>query len=1083
MTRSIGKFLLAAAALWLSAVAGFAQQAGTAGVYGAVSDPQGASVPGAKITLLDLARNQKRTALANEQGQYAFPQIPIGAYQLSVEHPGFRTFEQTNIELAVNDNRRVDVTMQLGEATTKVTVSAATAQVETASATLKTVVDGKRILELPLNGRNVLQLGLLVPGAVNAGGANTGTAKSPADNQNISINGSRQNNVRFTLDGGDNSDNLTNVNAPYPFPDAVEEFSVQTSNAGPEMGRNSAGSVNVVTKGGGNAFHASAFWFVRNAAVNAGSYFLHQTDNLKRNQGGATAGGRIIRDKLFFFGGVQRTWIRTIPTESRALTMTEPHRQGNFSDLLRLARPVQLTDPTNNQPFAGNIIPSNRLSPAAQNLLQYSPLPGPDGFTRWRSNALEDPKEYVLRIDWRPSARHNILGRYLQNSDLNTLPFDPKNLHSVANTQSSFSKNATLGYTFVATPALMADTHFTVSRTVGLRSNDFPKTIADFGVNVHPSSNQISVGISGTSGLSLSTVNPPASFARTNLEATHAWRWVRGSHNFAFGGELSFSRYNEYNFAQGSGSYSFNGRFSGNDQADYVLGLLSSFTQSNGEIEFRRLHYQALYAGDTFRVNRRLTLNYGLRWEPYTPLTDLNDRQVQFRPDAYRQGAKSTRYSNAPKGLFYPGDQVNGETIPKAGVASSKLQLAPRVGLAWDITGNGKSSLRVGYGIFYDTPSLYMLNNMNLQSPFSFNVTFNDGLFDDPYRGRANLNVFPFSGDFDRNSPFQSPFRAIVYQARWNQPYVQNWNVTLQRAIGQWSFQAGYVGAKATHLLGNTELNAPVYAYDRTLAQNLSTIQARRPLQDFQSITAIMTDLNSNYHSLQVQVLRRFARDFTVQTAYTVSKAIDTMSTNDQVTSDNVWNPSDYRMMRGVSDFDRAQRFTSSIVWELPKPGKKWNSRALGTVTDGWQLSGMYNATGGAPMSFTSTNSSMASAGTSRADLVGVLQLPTDRSRGELINQYFNTTAVAQAQPGSWGNLGRNVLRGPGSSGTSASLTRAVPLRFREGANLQFRTEFFGLFNHPQLGQPDNRLGRSTFGTISGVGGQRVLQFALKMAF
>ncbi len=255
------------------------------------------------------------------------------------------------------------------------------------------------------------------------------------------------------------------------------------------------------------------------------------------------------------------------------------------------------------------------------------------------------------------------------------------------NTQSSFSKNAIVGYIFLKSPSLIADTHATVARTFGNRWNFFPKTIRDYGVNVSPSSNQISVSINGTSGLGLSTVNPPARFARTNLELTHSWRWIKGRHNIASGVDLMFSRYNEYNFFLGSGSYSFNGRYSGFDQADYILGLLSSFSQSNGEIEFRRYHYQGFYFSDSFRISRRLMLNYGLRWEPYTPMTDLNDRQVQFRQDEYQKGTRSTRYVNAPRGLYYPGDVVSGFTIPKAGVTSllkrGNFQVLPHLGGRW----------------------------------------------------------------------------------------------------------------------------------------------------------------------------------------------------------------------------------------------------------------------------------------------------------------------------------------------------------------------------------------------------------------
>lgn len=327
---------------------------------------------------------------------------------------------------------------------------------------------------------------------------------------------------------------------------------------------------------------------------------------------------------------------------------------------------------------------------------------------------------------------------------------------------------------------------------------------------VSPTSNQIAVSINGTSGLSLSTTNSSAGFARTNLEATHSWRWIKGRRNMGWGVDIMFSRHSEYNYYQGWGAYGFKGRFTGLDQADFLLGLMSSFFQSNGEIEFRRHHYRGFCFNDSFRLGRRLTLNCGVRWEPCTPITGLNDRQVQFRPEEYLKGTKSARYLNAPAGLFYPGDTKGGETINKSGVTAGKKQFAPRIGPAWDVTGEGSISLRAGYGIYYDTPMMYLLNNMNLQAPFSFSVGFTDGGFDNPYQGRQNLNLFPFSGDFAK-PPFHVPMSAIVYPSRWRQPCTQNWSLTLER----------------------------------------------RPMRQFQDTAMLFTGLNSIYNGLQMRDLQQ----------------------------------------------------------------------------------------------------------------------------------------------------------------------------------------------------------------------------------
>lgn len=1089
MTNIFRRSTLASFAALLVCGSVNAQQAGTAGLFGAVTDAQGGVVPNATITLTQTERNQVFSTRSNESGLYAFSQLPLGEYRIAVANAGFNTFEQRGITLSVNENRKVDVTLQVGEVNTKVVVEGAAANVETSNATLRTTIDGQRVVDMPLNGRNLADLTLLSPGVTPASGA-TGDvgagAKSPPESKAFSVNGSRQNNVQFTLDGGDNNDNLQNYNLPYPFPDAVEEFSVQTSGMGAEVGRSSGGNVNIVTKSGTNEIHGSAFWFVRNTEFNATNFFSRSPDRLKRNQGGGTLGGPVIKNKLFIFGGYQQTWIRRASGTGQALTMPAAYRTGDFSSLLTAAKPVVMKDPLTGNPFPGNIIPQSRLSPAALNLLQWSPLPGPDGLIHYNIPSEDNAKEYITRGDYRPTEKHSFIGRYFQQDYENIRPFTDKNINSITDSQKEHSKSATLGHTYVLSATLLADTHISMSREVGDRVNPFPSNIRDLGVNLVPLTNAIAVSINGTSGISLSTDNPNATFARTNIDVVHSWRWVKGKHNFVFGGEVMASRYNEYNFFHGSGAISFNGRLTGFDQADYLLGLMSSFDQSNGEIEFRRYHYQSLFAGDTYRVSRRLTLNYAVRWEPYTPITDLNDRNVQFSPEAYAAGVRSQRYVNAPKGLLYPGDKgANGYITPKSATSSSWSLLAPRIGLAFDPKGNGKMSIRAGYGIYYDSAELYQLNNMNLQSPFSFSATFTDGLFDDPYRGRQNLNVFPAAGDFSPNSIFQTPFAAVTLQNQWKQPYMQNWNFTVERSIGaSWVARVGYVGTKSTHLIASYDANAPIYDPSRTLAQNQATINARRPLPEYQSISMLMNGLGANYNSLQASLNKRFSHGFTILNSYTWSKNIDYISSNGQITSQNLPDPFYFGRSRGLSDFDRPHRFVSSVVYNTPKIHEVGGSTLLGAILGEWQLAGIETLQSGAPFTVTSTADRTAGAGTSYADATGDLSLPSGRPRGQKIAQYFNTAAVVQPAEGTFGTLGRNTLRGPGYAETDASVTRVFPLGFREGTRLTFRTEFFNLFNRPQLGQPENRLGRATFGQITSTSADpRILQFSLKVAF
>jgi hypothetical protein len=392
----------------------FSQQGASAGVYGNVFDSQGAVIPGAKVTLLHVTTNQARTTNTDQAGEFLFPLLPVGRYRITVKQPGFKHYEQTGLLLQVNDNVKVDVKLEVGDISAQVNVEASAMAVETSNASLKEVVDSQRVVDLPLNGRNLPDLTLLVPGVQPAGPPNgdAGLSQYSAPGvKALSVNGSRQNQLSYTLDGGDNTDSLRNGSLPLPFPDAVQEFSMVTSNAGLDVGKSSAGTVNIVTKSGTNAIHGDVFWFVRNTALDANDFFSRSPDGLQRNQGGITLGGPIIKNKLFIFGGYQRTWLRQVAGSGSTPSMPAPFRSGDFSSLPTLAKPgsgipTVINDPLTGQPFAGNIIPQSRLSPAAQNLLQYLPLAGPDGLVHYSLRTLASTDDYVVRGDYRLSDKH-----------------------------------------------------------------------------------------------------------------------------------------------------------------------------------------------------------------------------------------------------------------------------------------------------------------------------------------------------------------------------------------------------------------------------------------------------------------------------------------------------------------------------------------------------------------------------------------------------------------------------------------------------------------------------------------------------
>jgi hypothetical protein len=462
--------------------------------------------------------------------------------------------------------------------------------------------------------------------------------------------------------------------------------------------------------------------------------------------------------------------------------------------------------------------------------------------------------------------------------------------------------------------------------------------------------------------------------------------------------------------------------------------------------------------------------------------SSLNDRSVQFRNEEYAAGTHSSRYVNAPAGLLYPQDP----DVPKGGVGSDLNNLAPRFGFAWDVAGNGKTSVRGGYGVYYDSPEMWLLNNMQVQTPFSFTVDFQNGQFDNPYQGRGALNVFPFSGDFDPNSPYVLPFFASAYQRDFRVPYTQNWNLTVERQLrDDWVLRVGYVGTKSSQLYADYDLNAPLYDNSKDLAANRATINARRPRPEYERLVVIFNGHNQSYNALQLSLNKRFSQGFSVLNSYTYSKNIDYNSKNDNVLDNLIPNFYDFFDSRGLADNHHKHRFVSSFVWQLPDAGKALNSAVMSAILGGWSTSGIITLQSGRPYFINSTGDRAAGGGTPRADVLGTVDLDSDRSRGEKIAEYFETSAVGQPAPGTYGTMGRNSLIGPGFANVGFSLFRRIDVpAFGEQGGVIFRAEFFNMLNAAHLNNPQTGLGSAAFGKItSTVADPRILQFALKIEF
>ena len=1072
----------------------FGQARDTASLFGTVADAQAAVVPGAAVTITNTATGLTRTAATDASGGFVFPLLPVGSYQLTVEQTGFRKYERRNILLQANENVRIAAALDVGNVQETVTVDAAGSQVDTRAATLNHTVDQKRIVELPLNGRNPADLVLLAAGAASGAANNSGDVGSnayrPKGQKEVTVNGSRNNNLRFTLDGGTNMDDMLNSNLDFPFPNAVQEFSAQTSNMGVEHGGLSGGAVNVVTKSGTNQFHGDAFWFIRNTKLNATNFFSRQQDLLKRNQFGFTAGGPFIKNKLFGFGGYQKYMIRAAAGDSRDLTLTAAERRGDFS-----SNRIVLFDPlTNGQPFGNNTIPSNRFSPAAVKLLSFSPLPDAEGFVRYTISQPENGLQGIGKLDYVHSDKHNFVFRVFESDGNQPFHSPPDNIHAARYGGYRDSRSGTLGHTWILNAGTVVHTQVTGAHNIANIATDFPLTTTDLGVKLKSMGNHIDITMGG-SGVSFNRPLHAIRFGRGSIELLHDWSKSKGDHTMVWGMSAVRKRFNNNTLFHSSGQFQFDGHvtgfgnLSGFDRADFMLGGFSFFTQNSGEFEERRGTQTGWYFGDTWRVRRGLTLNVGIRYEPYGLFADTLDRNQTFDMAANKAGIRSKIYKNALPGLFYRGDAKpagygGGDTFGRTVVDPDYNNLAPRFGFAWDPFGTGKTSVRGGYAIFYDGPSLNAQNDSNNVTPFSYSVEYSDGSFDDPFRGREKDNIFPASAA-NKDVPYPTPLFTMVLDKKFITPYTQNWSLTLERELPQnILLRVGYVGTKASHLTALYDQNAPIYNTNLTLAQNRANVDARRPVKDFQAIMRWMHGLNSTYHALQVSVDKRYNHGFTISAAYTWSKFLDYVSRNGFGGSFGINNPFDFFFLRGNSNLSRNHRFVNSFVWDLPRLQK---GSTLDAVLGNWRLSGLITLQAGRPFSVGASNNAPAGAGSALTDLTGTGYpvLDPGRPKGQVLDAYFDKTRFANPAPNTYGTLGRNVLIGPGFANVDMSLSKGWRLPvFGEKGNIEYRFEAFNLANATHMTLPVTGLTNPNFGKITGTDGDpRILQMALKVAW
>jgi Carboxypeptidase regulatory-like domain/TonB dependent receptor len=942
----------------------FSHGQGLGSIVGRVTDPAGAAVAGAQVTATQEGTGFSRSAMTDTEGLYVIPSLQPATYILTVETKGFSTSKESGITLLADQTLTVNVSVKLGVTTEVVTVTGNALQVDTATSTLKQVIEQQRISELPLNGRNAAQLTLLVAGAVNSpnGGADQGATKTFPGAVTYSANGARQDTISYQLDGGNYVDEYTNVNQPFPFPDALQEFSVQTSNYSAEYGENAGGVVNVITKSGTNSFHGDAFEFVRNPAFNAQNFFATPAtpDRIKRNQYGGTIGGPIIHDKTFFFGGYQRTAFRN-------LVLGSSHVVGQSDIISFLAS-------------GGPGGTAGRLDPGVATMLGIDPATGaylgssakfslagaiPAGSNPTVPFSKPDIENFdsgIGRIDHSIGKNDKITGRYEYDRFRKAPVFNPFLL--VAYTDATFSivaQNALIHETHIFSPRLINDFRVSFSREVSTRGpapnavnlTAFESSPLPF--EPKPSAIQ---GIGVQNGFNFGD-NPTGIFTRNNFTYADDISWERGKHDIHLGGMIEWSQVDLNNQFNQPGivnfcsqdTYAINGYPKGEPAGlptylNFLSGTMCdggpagngyAFQQGAGEFKANRDKFSGLYVQDNYHLSSRLTLNLGLRYEPALPWSDNGNRWAQVSLAAMAANQVSRVYPNAPPGIFFSSQNgIPSDTgMPKNALRSNLKGFAPRLGFAYDLFGDGKTSLRGGAGIFYDSRAMGMLSNRYVDEwPFSPQFILSTagnsaptsgstaGSFSDPLctqaATQAALNCsgaqatsyptfpspFPAPTNFAYNPPFNQI--AVTYDPSGNYhvPTTYEWNLTVERQLpSNILFRVAYVGSRSLHILETQYYNAGVPCTDpgsnvtscngkanigvanltvcEATGGTFSTCVANTSTAKFKAntfsttIQADINDINSSYHSLQASAEKRMSHGFTILANYTYSKSLD----------------------------------------------------------------------------------------------------------------------------------------------------------------------------------------------------------------
>ncbi len=1047
----------------------------TASLGGNVVDSNNAVLPQAQVIVRNVDTGFTQSATTDQSGAFLFPRLPVGNYELRVEKTGFSTYVQTGINLTVDQAATQTVVMQIGQVSEEVTVQADAELVGTRNGTLGQLVDQKRVVELPLNGRMAQSLVFLAAGTVDLGRNGCricGHGGVYPGEQTAGVNGAGMAQVNYQLDGAGHNDTYLNVNVPFPNPDAVQEFNLQASNFTAEYGNAAGGIVNIVTRSGTNEIRGTVFEFLRDGALNARNYFAPDKDPLKRNQFGGSAGGPIKKEKLFYFGTFQATRSRSKATGSVAFVPTGAERAGDFSSLSR-----QLVDPVTREPFPNNQLPQDRISPVAKYFLKWIPLPNRGGreLNFVGTEQTETENQFMTKVEYNGRGQQ-LSGRYFfTDYDLPAvIPTD--NILAASNVGKAVRvQNVSVNHTVSIRPTVLLNSTFGFNRQRGGSLSSGPFGYPDAGVRISSAASSAlkappEIVMSVTGAFSINT-NHFGDFDRGDFTLRENLTTLYGPHEMHFGGEVVRLSNHITNTFRMDGNFTFNGSLSGDGMADFLLGRASNFVQGGGEFKDLKGTRWGAFAQDNWRVNQRLTVNLGVRWDPYFPYYDREGRVVCFEP-----GAKSQRYPNAPAGMLYGGTNHD-PGCPVGGSDANVWNIAPRIGFAHRLTEDGRTSLRGGYGHFYTPIQASAFNPFTNIAPFAPGFSFDGVSFEDPYGSAGVRNPFPEQYGPRVPGPevtFVTPTELRAVFARdFRTPLLAAWNLSLERQVGaDWVFRIAYVGNKGSYFFAaaenGREINPAIYVPG---ASTVANTQARRRYQDYSRIGLYESTNRTKYNSAQVNAEKRFGKGLAVVASYTYSRKLD----------DYGWTtPDDLRFDYGLSREDVPHNFRFSNVWQFPHIGA---DGILSHVVNGWMLNTIVTWQSGFPFTITSgRDNSFTGINRDRADFLGgTADLGSGRTPEEMVARYFDTSKFVPNAIGTFGNSAKNMVRGPDYFNTDLALVKVTNVT--GSVDLQLRAEFFNIFNNVNFNAPNSNVSSAQFGRITTALDPRILQFGVKLLF